>query len=174
MIGAVIGNILRFVAVVLLQAMVIDHIDVGNGWVVPYLYVMFILALPIEMPPWAVLLLGAFTGLVMDHFTSTPGMHMSACVIMAYARGNALRALAPREGYTAGTRPTVNDMGMAWYMTYASTLIVIHHLWLFFVEVFRFDGFFATLGRALVSAAATLVLCLLVQALTSRTTARVR
>jgi rod shape-determining protein MreD len=174
MIVPVIVNLLRFALLVLLQALVIDHIDLGNGWVVPYLYIFFILALPIELPVWAVLLLSAFTGLVMDLFSSTPGMHMSACVVMGFARGYMLRALAPREGYASNTRPTVNDMGMAWFITYAAVLIVIHHLWLFFVEIFRFDSFFATFSRALVSAAATLVLCLLVQALTARSTARSR
>jgi hypothetical protein len=46
----------------------------------------------------------------------------------------------------------------------------MHHLWLFFVEVYRFDDFFSTLLRALMSATATLVLCLLSQALVSRDT----
>jgi rod shape-determining protein MreD len=170
----VIANLLRFIALILLQALVIDNFDLGNGWVVPYLYVFFILALPIELPVWAALLLGGTTGLTMDFFSSTPGMHASACLVMAYARGYMLRALAPREGYAANLRPTVNDMGMAWFITYAGVLIVIHHLWLFFVEIFRFDGFFATFSRALVSAAATLMLCLLVQALTTRSTARSR
>src|SRR5438128_2469682 len=123
MIVPVIANILRFIVLMLLQALVIDHIDLGNGWVVPYLYIFFILALPIELPTWAVLLIGAFTGLVMDLFSSTPGMHMSACVLMAFARSYVLRALAPREGYPSNTRPTVNDMGMAWFITYAAVLI---------------------------------------------------
>ena len=75
----------------------IDHIDLGNGWVVPFLYIFFILALPVELPVWAVLLLSAFAGLVMDFFSSTPGMHMSACVVMGFGRGYMLRALAPRR-----------------------------------------------------------------------------
>jgi rod shape-determining protein MreD len=168
MITTVLGNLLRFVVLVLVQALVLDHIDLANGWVVPYLYVLFIIMLPFNTPPWATLVLGFVTGLVMDLFSSTPGMHTSACVLMAFARLLMLRLLAPREGYDPGKRPIIAHMGLTWFMTFAGVLVAVHHLWLFFVEVYRFDDLFSTLLRAFMSAAATLVLCLLAQALTSR------
>lgn len=167
MISTVLANILRFVLLVLLQVLVLDHLDVANGFMVPYLYVLFLLMLPIELPAWAQLTLGAITGLTLDLFSSTPGMHMSACVLMMYVRINLLRLLAPREGYEFGTRPTLPRMGFAWYVTYAGILILVHHLWLFMVEVHRFDGFFGTLLRAVLSAVFTFALCLLAQFLTS-------
>lgn len=168
MISAVLGNLFRFVFLVLLQALILDHIDLANGWVVPYLYVLFILMLPLDTPPWATMLTGFAAGMVIDFFSSTPGMHATACTVMAYARTLMLRALAPREGYDQGQRATVSDMGIAWFMTYAGVLIALHHLCFFFLEVFRFEGFFITLVRALASAAATLMLCLLAQLLMAR------
>ncbi|MCC6839506.1 MAG: rod shape-determining protein MreD [Flavobacteriales bacterium] len=161
-------HILSFIVLVLLQALVLDHLDLANGWVVPYLYVLFLIALPFDTPPWATLLLGFALGMAMDFFSSTPGMHASACTVMAYARLLLLRILSPREGYDAVKRPTVAHMGLNWYLTFAGTLVVLHHLWLFFVEVYRFDHFFSTFIRAVMSAAATLLLCLLTQALTAR------
>lgn len=168
MIGTILANVLRFALLVLLQVLIIDHIDLANGWVVPYLYVFFLLMLPLDTPVWATLIAGFAAGLVMDFFSSTPGIHTSACTVMAYARVLMLRALAPREGFMPGERATIGDMGLAWFMTFAGTLVVLHHLWLFFLEVYRFDTFFSTFLRAIVSAAATLVLCLLVQLLTAR------
>ncbi|HNR54519.1 MAG TPA: rod shape-determining protein MreD [Flavobacteriales bacterium] len=167
MIGTILGHILRFIALILLQVLVLDHLDVLNGLMVPYLYVFFLLMLPIEMPAWAQLAIGAVTGLVMDFFTSTPGMHMSACVVMMYARLQVLRLLSPREGYEYGSRPTVMRMGFPWYITYAGLLILLHHLWLFFVELHRFDAFFGTFFRAVLSAVFSFALCLLAQFLTS-------
>lgn len=161
-------HILAFIVLVLLQALVLDHLDLANGWVVPYLYVLFIIGLPFDTPPWATLVLGFLLGMAMDFFTSTPGMHAGACTVMAYARLLMLRILAPREGYDPIKRPTVQHMGLNWYMTFAGTLVLVHHLWLFFVEVYRFDHFFSTFLRALMSAIATLLLCLLTQALTAR------
>jgi rod shape-determining protein MreD len=168
MISTIINNLLRFLLLVLVQVLLIDHLDLANGWVVPFLYVLFLLMLPISTPSWGNLVIGFLTGLVMDMFSSTPGMHASACTVMAYMRILMLRALAPREGYDTTLRPSIADMGLPWFMTYAGVLILVHHLWLFFVEVYRFDGFFSTFLRALVSAAATLVLCLLAQLLTAR------
>jgi hypothetical protein len=168
MIGTIIANILRFVVLVLVQALVLDHLDVANGYMVPYLYVLFLLMLPFELPAWALLLIGAGTGGMMDYFSSTPGMHMSACTLMMFVRVRALKLLAPREGYEYGMLPSVTRMGLTWFLTYAGLLILVHHLWLFFVEVYRFDGFFSTFFRAVASAAFTLALCLLAQFLTAR------
>jgi len=167
MIVTVIANVLRFLLLILLQVLVLDHLDVANGYMVPYLYVLFLLMLPIELPAWAQLVTGAVAGLVMDFFSSTPGMHMSACVVMMYARLNLLRLLAPREGYEFGMRPTIPRMGIAWFLTYAGLLILVHHLWLFLIELHRFDDLLATFFRALLSALFTLGLCLLSQFLTS-------
>ncbi|MBL0129056.1 MAG: rod shape-determining protein MreD [Flavobacteriales bacterium] len=168
MIVTIIANVFRFIALMLLQVLVLDHLDIANGWMVPYLYLLFLLMLPFELPAWASLLIGAFTGLVMDLFSNTPGMHMSACVIMMFVRLRWLKLIAPREGYEFGMRPTVPRMGLVWFVTYAGVLILIHHLWLFFVEIHRFDSFFSTFLRAVLSAVFTLGLCLLAQFLTSR------
>lgn len=167
MIATILANLLRFALLMLLQVLVLDHLDVANGYMVPYLYVLFLLMLPFELPTWAQLLIGAFTGLLMDVFSSTPGMHMSACVVMMFARAHLLDLIAPREGYEYGLRPTVPRMGLAWFLTYAGLLIALHHLWLFFVEMYTFDRFFGTFFRALFSAVFTLALCMLAQFLTS-------
>jgi len=174
MIGPIATNLGRFLLLILLQVMVVDHLNLAGVWMVPYLYVLFLIMLPFELPAWGGLLIGAVTGLTMDLFSSTPGLHMSACLVMMFARIRLLRLMAPRDGYEFGMRPTVPGMGLAWFVTNASVLIAIHHLWLFFVELHRFDAFFSTLGRALLSSIATLALCLLAQMLTSRTVLKSR
>ncbi len=161
-------HIARFMVLVLAQVLVLDHLDVANGYVVPYLYILFLLMLPFEIPAWALLLTGAATGLVMDLFSSTPGMHMSACTVMSFARIQLLGLIAPREGYEYGMRPTLPRMGLTWWITYAGALILLHHLWLFNVELLRWERIGETIARTLLSAAFTLLLCLLAQFLTAR------
>jgi rod shape-determining protein MreD len=128
MIGTLFANFFRFALLVLLQALVIDHIDVANGWVTPYLYVLALLMLPLSTPTWATLVIGFITGLALDFFSDTPGMHAGAGTVLAYARVLVLRALAPREGYDPLQRATVADMGLAWFLTYAGILVLIPHL----------------------------------------------
>lgn len=174
MIQSVAANLGRFLLLMLLQVLVLDRLDVANGWLVPYLYVLFLIMLPFELPAWAGLLIGAATGLVMDTFSSTPGMHMSACVLLMFIRKHLLRLMAPRDGYEFGMRPTLPSMGLAWFATNAGVLIAVHHLWLFLVEMHRFDDLPGTLLRALLSALFTLGLCLLAQLLTTRAPERKR
>ncbi len=164
----VVSNLIRFVVLIALQVLLLDHMDLANGWVVPYLYVLFIMMLPFEMPTWSVLLLGFATGATMDFFSSTPGMHAGACTVMAFARTGVLRLLEPRDGYEFGVAPTAQAMGAVWFLTYSALLVPIHHLWLFFTEVFRFDRFPETLGRALLSALLTITLIMLVQLITGQ------
>ena len=46
MIGTILLNLVRFVLLLLLQVVVLDHLDVANGYMVPYVYVLFLLMLP--------------------------------------------------------------------------------------------------------------------------------
>lgn len=168
MIGTIASNLLRVLGFVLLQALVIDHMDLANGWITPYLYVLALLLLPFDTPAWATLLAGFGTGYVMDLFGSTPGLHASACTVLGFLRPNVLRLVAPRDGYEFGRRPTLGHMGLAWFITHGALLILAHHIWLFYAEVYRFGDLFSTLARLLLSSVATMALCLLAQAFSTR------
>ncbi len=167
MLNEVVTNGLRFLFLVLLQGLVLDRVELG-GFVDPYLYVLFLLMLPFETPDWLGLILAFILGICVDVFSDTLGMHASASVTLAFIRPFVLRAMEPREGYETGMRPTIGRMGFGWIFSYAGLLILIHHVWLHFVEVFRFERFFMTLWRSLLSASLTLSLVLLVQFLMVR------
>ena len=77
--------------------------------------------------------------------------------------------MAPRDGYEFGSQPTMQDMGRAWFLTYAIIIIVIHHFILFYLEMFSFRDFFSTLLRVIISSAATLLLVFVTQFLFYRT-----
>lgn len=171
MFGLVANNILRFVFLVLFQAVILNNIELG-GYVNPYLYILFILWLPFEMQIWLTLLLGFLLGFFMDLFTGTFGLHISACVFLAYCRSFVLKVLAPREGYEFGLRPNIQDMGIPWFIAYSGILIILHHSALFFMEAFRFGEFFYTLFRVFLSSIPTFVLVTLCQFFTYKEKSR--
>lgn len=148
---------------VLLQGLVVNRIDLWQGLVLPYIYIFGILMLPINTPRSLLIIIAFVTGALVDMFTNTLGLHASACVLLGFLIPIVQRALAPREGYEVGQRPTIQDMGTAWYITYAAILIFIHHTWLFFIELMRFTPFFSTVGKVLLSSMATLLLLVLSQ-----------
>lgn len=163
MLNEVLKNIGRFILLVLLQGLILNELSLWGGMAIPYLYILFLLMLPIETPRWLELLIGLVLGLCIDMFTNTIGIHASACVLIAYIRPLYLKGIAPRDGYEYGQRPSIQDMGLSWFLKYAIVLIFIHHLWLFYVEVYSFKGFFTTLLRVILSSAFTLLLTIISQ-----------
>ena len=153
-------NMLRFIVVVLFQILVMDNVML-NGYMVPYIYILFILLLPFETPRWIVLTSGFVLGLGIDLFEHTPGMHTAATVLIAFIRPYILSLLAPRDGYEPETFPRIYFYGFTWFLKYTMLLVLVHHLALFYLEVFQLQNFFSTLGRVILSSilsASTIVL----------------
>lgn len=167
MLNDILGNIGRFVFLILFQGIILNDVNLLDGMAIPYLYVVIILMLPLDTPRWLELVIGLVTGLSIDMFTNTLGIHASACVLLTYFRPLMLRAIAPRDGYEFGQRATIQDLGLSWYLKYATVLILIHHTWLFFLEVYSFSGFFTTFARIILSTLFTLFLAILGQYLIS-------
>jgi rod shape-determining protein MreD len=162
MVRQIIINIFRFIFLILLQVLVLNNMQF-SGLVNPYLYILFILLLPFEIPGWILLVIGFLTGLSIDAFTDTLGLHTSATVLMAFLRPFILRIIAPRDGYDSGKSPNLNSFGLPWFLRYSIILIFAHHFVLFYLEVFRISDFFTTLLRIILSSLFTILLVLLSQ-----------
>jgi len=67
MINSVIRYTVIFILLVLLQILLFNNIQF-SGYVNPYVYIMFILLLPVEIPSWLLLILAFFTGMTIDIF----------------------------------------------------------------------------------------------------------
>ena len=153
---------IRFVLLVLLQVVVLNHINLG-GYVNPYLYVFFILGLPFNIQRWLLLLSAFLIGLSVDLFSNTPGLNAAASVAMAFARPFVIRVISSTSEFEAGSEPTLQSQGMRWYLYYSIILVLLHHSVLFYLEVFRFTEFFLTLFRVLLSSVFTLSLIFLTE-----------
>ena len=102
-------------------------------------------------------------GLCVDMFYNTMGVHASACVVIGFARGRILELLAPRDGYDMKDRPTVSSLGLVWFLQYGLFMVLIHHLWFFFVEALTFQHFFNTLSKSLLTVLLTFTVLILGQ-----------
>lgn len=171
MINEIIKQLIRFIFLLLLQVLVLNNIQF-SGYINPYLYVLFILMMPFDTPSWIVLLSGFLMGVSVDTFMNTAGMHAAATVAMAFLRSYVLKLFAPREGYEFGTEPTLRYMGPAWYLSYSTLLVGVHHFVFFYIEVFRFSEFFTTLLRIVLSILFTMILVMLSQFLIYKPTNR--
>jgi len=162
MINSIIRYGLIFVILILLQVLLFNNIQF-SGYVNPYVYVMFILLLPVEIPQWLLLLISFFTGLTVDFFGGTTGMHAGATVAAGFVRPYILRFISPRDGYEPGALPSMMIYGVRWFLLYTILMVGIHHFVLFYLEVFRLSGFFHTLLRVAISSAFTVTFILLAE-----------
>ncbi len=167
MINEIFRNIIRFIALLLVQVLIIKNIELGR-FINPFIYTLFIVVLPFETPKWLLMASAFLMGITVDMFYDTAGMHAAACVFMAYIRPGILKLFSPREGYEFGTQPTVQYLGIPWFLSYAGILIFFHHILLFYLEIFRFSEFFSTLFRVIVSTIFTMLLIMISQYLFHR------
>lgn len=156
---AIIINIIRFFLLVFIQVFLLKNITLYN-LSTPYLYILFILLLPFETPNIVLFALAFILGLIIDAFYDTPGLHTTACVLLAFVRILFISITVQKEGFDNEPEPTLSIMGFRWFFTYALVLTLFHHFFLFNLEVFRFSEIQYTLSRVVLSSLFTVFLIL--------------
>ena len=147
--------ILLFIFSVLVQTLIFDRIYISS-YVTCYMYLLFLILLPVHTNKYTVLALSFLLGLSVDIFNSTQGLHAASSVLFAYLRPFILNAFAPRDDYEPNKELSIKNYGLAWFLKYAGSLILIHHIFLFYLDIFSFSHFFLTLLRIALSSVISL------------------
>lgn len=144
--------ILQFIVLLILQVLVINNLEL-SFYINPYIYPLFILTLPLKTSRVALLLMAFGSGIVIDFFTNTAGMHAAALVWMAYMRPFIFKSLSPRSNISSDDMLNIKSVGLSSFFYYTMILLFLHHFLYFFLEVFSFANFFSTLLKVLLSTA---------------------
>jgi hypothetical protein len=152
----------RFLILVLLQVLIFKNIYLGR-FILLLPYLLFIISLPFAANRLLVLFLSLLLGLTLDIFYDTEGIFGAACVLTGFLRYYILNFLTPRDGFTDTAVPSSQTMGWPTYIAYAATLVLAHHFLFFYLEIFRFNDFFTTLFKVVVSSLFSLVLIVIMQ-----------
>jgi rod shape-determining protein MreD len=151
--------VLRFIVLVFIQVFLLKNITLYN-LSTPYFYILFILLLPFETPNVLLFVLAFVLGLTIDAFYDTPGLHAAACVVLAFVRILFISVTVQKEGFDNEPEPTLSIMGFRWFFSYALVLTLVHHFFLFNLEVFRLSDIQYTLMRFVLSSVFTVFLIL--------------
>lgn len=143
-------HIVRFVALVVAQVLLINHIRLG-GYVHPYIYLIFVMLLPVNMPGWQLLLSGFGIGLVIDLFMGTLGMHAGATTMMAFCRPAIIRIVSGSLKFENNREPSINQLGFPWFLRYTLCMVLVHNFTYFMLEGFSFHLVGQALLRILIS-----------------------
>jgi len=159
-------NIFRFVLLVLFQVLVLNNIQF-LGYINPYLYILFILILPVQLPRWFLLILAFILGLTIDIFSNTPGTHAFATVFVAFFREGIIKLFTNIEEGNNPT-PSFHTFGVSAYVKYVVLIVFIHHTILFTLEAFSFAHFGIMLAKILLSSLVTVLLILGIQSIKTK------
>jgi rod shape-determining protein MreD len=164
MTNIIIRNSARFILLILLQVLVFNHIEI-DSYLIPHIYVMFILLLPFETPKWLVLLSAFLLGLFIDMFSYTIGLHTAACVLMGFLRPIVQNIVSSRQENEAGVQPGISGLGFKWFLAYTVILVGAHHLLIYFLDEFRFINMLNVIFRALLNTGLTTISIVIAQLL---------
>jgi rod shape-determining protein MreD len=151
--------VIMFFALVLVQVLILNNIQF-SGLVNPYIYILFILLLPFNIPGYFLLGFSFILGITIDIFGNTPGIHAGATVLLGFLRPGIARMISSREIIEKGITPSMIQLGSASFIKYTIVSVLIHHLFLFFAEAFSFGDFFETLLRWILSSIFSIILIL--------------
>ncbi len=159
-------QISRFIILVLVQVLVLNHINF-LGYLNPYIYIIFILLAPININKSLFLLISFFLGIIMDFFGDSGGVHAAACTIIAFFRPVALRSVFGLS-YEFQT-VKLSSLGSGERFTYVTIMVLTHHIVLFSLEIFNFSHILLILQKTLFTSLFTIVITLLVLVVFRRT-----
>jgi hypothetical protein len=172
-------NFFRFCIILLIQVLILNKVSLrwwsmpsGFPIFIPYIYPLFLLLLPFETPVWLMLALGFVTGISVDTFMNTGGMHALACVFIAYLRTNVLNALMPKHlSEYPNQSPNVKNMGWVPFLVYAGFLFLLHHFIFFMVELWSVANIGYLLLKIIASAFTSMLFVVVYLLLFTRQTA---
>jgi hypothetical protein len=109
------------------------------------------LILPISLKPWQVVVISFFVGMVLDIFSSTPGLHMAASGFIGYLRIFYLKFACSKEDFEGSIEPNISKKGLVWFLIYITSFTLVHHILLFYLEIYSIREFFQTFLRVITS-----------------------
>lgn len=150
-----IGRLLLLLA---LQVLLFDHLHIGI-WGFPMVYVLFQLNMSPRLPRWTELLVGCGIGLVMDMWHTSLGIHMAACVAIAFLRPLLLGHFVQDIERVKDTISS-QSIGTVEYVKCMVLLVIVHHFIVFSLESWNWQSWWIVLLQTLISSTLTLLIIL--------------
>lgn len=148
-------EILLFVVLILLQVLLFNQISVF-GFATPFLYIYFLLKLPVGRNVFYVIIMGFLMGLIIDIFLNTPGINASALTIVATFRRPMLRLFYAKEEFEDYVPSIYTAPGA--FIKFSILAVTIHQTVLYGLESFSLFNPEILLLRWLSSIILTLIL----------------
>lgn len=142
----VIEYIAGLFVLLLLQIYIFDNINLW-GLVNPYVFIAFIILLPMEIRGASLVAIGCGLGWLMDLINGTAGMFAMVTTWLAFARPVVLNMTIGRDEVNTGGTVSTSRVTQARLWLYLTTMVLIFNAPLFMLEQMNFVDFDSTLLR---------------------------
>ncbi len=151
-------NIIRFLGLIVVQLYVFNNMNIF-GYINPLPYVLFVIVFPFTANRSMYLFMAFLTGLTLDMFGDSGGVHAAACLFMAFSRPVVTR-------FVYGVSYEYNAVKLSKGTFYERVLFVlilvfIHHLVFFSLEIFNISSILYILKKALLTSVGTTLFCVI-------------
>jgi hypothetical protein len=153
---------------IILQALIVNGLQVFGGAAAPQLHLFPLLLIPLQSNRFVWLGGLAAGGLALDIALGTYGLHLLAATILAIFLPVIHRAFAPREGYEVSDMGTVFGLGPRWVLLTSFFASWIYCTAVELISASQFHLFGAATLRGLISAVTTALMVVVLQFLLVR------
>lgn len=155
------NNLIRFITFIIFQVFFLKNMGYYN-LAAPFPYLFILLCLPLGISNFWLYTIGIITGLTIDIFYDSLGIHAAACVFFCAFRIFFHNITLDRNLFKSYITPSLTNMGFKWFASYTFLGVFFHHLMLLLLEVFSFKNFDITLLSVLLSTIFSFLLILLI------------
>lgn len=153
----ILRNVFRFLILIFVQVFLLDNVDLF-GYAFPFIYIFFIMFLPLRIPNWGALIIAFITGFTIDVFTDTIGLHTAACTLIGFVRPFILRRLTPQYDPEEEMYLDIYNRTVSQYVIYAFLMSFIFCTAFILLERFSIIGLLTIIGQIFASTFLTFAL----------------
>lgn len=155
---------IMFVALVLIQALLMNHIVLFNC-AMCFIFIYFVIKLPLSLTTNWLLTLSFLLGLSVDILSDTQGLNALCCTILAILKRPIFYAYMQHDDHIRGIAPGMATMGWLNFSKYLLTMSAIYSVLVIMVEYMSFDNLVGILIMAAGSTAFTFCMILAIDSL---------
>lgn len=159
-------RVAMFLILLAAQVLILNHVHLLDV-AMPLLYIYFAITFRRGFPRWVILLSCFFMGLIVDMFSSTPGLAAGTMTLVGFIQPFVVERTAPRDS-AEDMEISVATLGYGGFAFLSGVITAIYCLVFFTLEAFSFFEWLVWLERIIASSLLTWILILAIESVRSK------
>lgn len=152
-------NILRFIGLVLLQVVILNHLNLF-GYLNPLAYIVWVFLFPVRKNISLFLIASFLLGLSIDFFSDSGGIHAAATLVIAYIRLPIIKTVLRKSDFDY-LLFNIRSISFSKAFLFISILTIIHHFIVLCLEYFSFNAFATIIYNTILTSIFTIIISIL-------------